>query len=280
MARAQSQPVQKWLRELFLRMSHHVIAGKNSSRTDSMLTSRPLQLSARDVHIWTISTKASDAMVGRLERILAKDEIDRALRFRFRHLRDSFVLVRGFLRHLLGQYLDLNPANICFSYGDKGKPTLCSESTLQFNLTHSNGIAAIALTSDCQIGIDLEHMRRMHDMQQLADRYFCAEEAAEIMSLPPNDRERAFFRCWTRKEAYIKAIGDGLSIPLDSFRVTVQHDADARLIHAEGDSGAAKTWTLHDLVLATGYAAAVAYHDRQRSVSIFPTTAASELLET
>jgi 4'-phosphopantetheinyl transferase len=243
-----------------------------------MQTSRSFQISTRDVHVWTISTKASDALVGRLERILAKDEIDRASRFRFRHLRDSFILVRGFLRCLLGQYLDLDPAMIGFTYGDKGKPALCSGSALQFNLTHSTGLAAIALTSRCPIGVDLEHMRQMHDMQQLADRYFCWEEAAEIMSLPPSDRERAFFCCWTRKEAYIKAIGDGLSCPLDSFRVSVQHDGDARLIHVGGDTGTAKAWALHDLVLAADYAAAIAYRDRQRSVSILPATAAFELL--
>jgi 4'-phosphopantetheinyl transferase len=263
---------------MFFRCGKLYDAGENSPRAEYMQTGSSFQLSTLDAHIWTIPTKTSDAVVGRLERILARDEIDRASRFRFGYLRDSFVIARGFLRCLLGQYLNLDPASICFSYGDKGKPVLCSGSTLQFSLTHSNGIAAIALTSGCQIGVDLEHVRRMNDMQQIADRYFCSEEAAEIMSLSSEERARAFFCCWTRKEAYIKAIGDGLSCPLDSFRVTVRPNADARLIHIGGNRATAKMWTLQDLNLATGYAAAVAYRDRHRSLSIFPMTAASELL--
>jgi 4'-phosphopantetheinyl transferase len=243
-----------------------------------MQTGSPFQISIHDVHVWIISIKTSDRVVSHFERILSEDEVDRASRFRFPHLRDAFVISHGCLRHLLGQYLDLHPATICFSYGHKGKPSLSPESALQFNLTHSNGMAAVALTSGCQIGVDLEHIRPMNDMQQLAGQYFCPEEIDEIMSLPSKDRERAFFLCWTRKEAYIKAIGDGLSCPLDSFRVTVLPDIDARLIHIGGSRVAAEMWTLHDLGLAADYAATVAYRDRQRSLSIFP-IAASELLD-
>ena len=243
-----------------------------------MQTGSPFQISVRDVHVWIIPIKTSDPAVGHFERILAEDEVDRASRFRFPHLRDSFVITHGSLRYLLGQYLDLHPASICFSYGHKGKPSLSPESTLQFNLTHSNGMAAVAFTSGCQIGVDLEHIRPMNDMEQLAGQYFCPEEIEEIMSLPPKDREHAFFLCWTRKEAYIKAIGDGLSCPLDSFRVTVQPNIDARLIHIGGNMTAAAMWTLHNLSLAADYAATVAYRDRQRPLSIF-SIAASELLD-
>ena len=243
-----------------------------------MQTRRSFQLSTRDVHVWIVPTKASDVELDYFESVLAKDELDRASRFRFRYLRDAFVLTRGSLRLLLGRYLDLDPASICFSYGDKGKPALSSGDTLQFNLTHSNGMAAIALTSGCPIGVDMEHLRSIDDMQQLAERYFCPEEAAEIMALPPNDRQRAFFFCWTRKEAYIKTIGDGLSCSLDSFRVTVRPDADARLIHIGGDRTAAAMWTMHNLALAD-YAVTVAYRDRARPLSIFPMIAASALLD-
>src|ERR1700744_2297083 len=235
------------------------------------------ELSNQDVHVWTVPTKASDAVVAQFERVLSKDEAIRAARFRFSHLQDSFVITRGVLRHLLGHYLSLDPARICFSYGDKGKPAVASAGNLQFNLTHSGGIAAVAFTPDCQLGIDMEHIRPVEEMQQIADRNFSAEEAAELMLLPENEREPAFFRCWTRKEAYIKAIGDGLSCALDSFQVTLLPNMPPRLIHIGGDRVAAEMWSLHDLCLATDYASALAYRGRERLVSIFPVSDLAEL---
>jgi 4'-phosphopantetheinyl transferase len=107
-------------------------------------------------------------------------------------------------------------------------------------------------------------------MEQIAAHFFCSEETAEIMSLPPNERERAFFCCWTRKEAYLKAIGHGLSMPLDGFRVTVLPNTPAHFVHLGHGAVDTDAWTLHDLHLAPDYAAALAYPDRQRSLSIFP----------
>jgi 4'-phosphopantetheinyl transferase len=124
--------------------------------------------------------------------------------------------------------------------------------------------------TDCGVGIDLERLRPIADTAEIARRYFCPEEAAEILSLPPDERDAAFFRCWTRKEAYIKAIGDGLSCPLDSFQVSIEADAQPRIVHIAGDRTAAAIWTLHDLPLAPDYVAALAYRDRPRVVSVFP----------
>ena len=242
-----------------------------------MLAGCSFQLLNNDVHIWTMPIEASRAVVVQFERILSEDESKRAARFRFSHLRDSFVITHGVLRHLLGRYLGLDPPRICFSYGDKGKPAVASAGNLQFNLTHSGGIAAVAFTTDCQLGIDMEHIRPVEEMQQIADRNFSAEEAAELMLLPENEREPAFFRCWTRKEAYIKAIGDGLSCALDSFQVTLLPNMPPRLIHIGGDRVAAEMWSLHDLCVAPDYASALAYCDRKRSVSIFSVPDLAEL---
>jgi 4'-phosphopantetheinyl transferase len=144
-------------------------------------------------------------------------------------------------------------------------------------MTHSGDMAAFVFTIGCQIGIDLERVRGLSEAQEIANRYFCPDEAAEIMALPPNERERAFFLCWTRKEAYIKAIGDGLSTPLHEFRVTLQPNEPARLVHLARDKEAARVWTLHDLSLASNYAAAIAYRDRQRPLSIIPIVDPREL---
>jgi 4'-phosphopantetheinyl transferase len=235
------------------------------------------QLSSDEVQIWTMPTNASSGVVAYFEGVLDEDEAKRASRFRFSHLRDSFVITHGVLRYLLGRYLDSSPSRICFTYGDKGKPHVVSEANIHFNLTHSDDMASIAFTLGCEAGVDMEHVRQVEEMQQIADRNFSAEEAAELMLLPENERERAFFRCWTRKEAYIKAIGDGLSCALDSFRVTLLPNMPPRLIHIGGDRVAAEMWSLHDLCLAPDYAAALAYRDRERSVSLFPVPDLAEL---
>jgi 4'-phosphopantetheinyl transferase len=223
-----------------------------------------------EVHIWTMPTHAAEPVVAELERVLSKDELERASRFRFPHLTGAYVITHGVLRLLLARYLDHDPAGISFEYGVRGKPAVSKNRQLDFNLTHSEGLAAVAVTAECALGLDLEHLRPIPDIEEIAGRYFCPEEAAEILSLAPGEREQAFFRCWTRKEAYVKAVGDGLFCPLDSFQVTTQADKPARIVHIARDRVAAGRWTLHDLSLAPDYIAALAYPDRQRTVSVFP----------
>ena len=151
-------------------------------------------------------------------------------------------------------------------------------SKMQFNLTHSGEMAAIALTLDCPLGLDLEAHRPLLDLANIANQFFCIEEAAEVLALPPGERELAFFRCWTRKEAYLKATGEGLSLPLHSFRVSVQANTPARFIHLEGDKKAAESWTLHDLSLVPNYAAALAYQAAQRCVTVHAVVDPEEIL--
>jgi 4'-phosphopantetheinyl transferase len=215
-------------------------------------------------------TRAAELVVAGLERVLSREELERASRFRFPQLTSAYVITHGVLRLLLARYLDRDPAGISFVQGVQGKPALSKAPPVEFNLTHSEGMAAVAVTIGCPLGVDLEHLRPLPDMEEIAGRYFCPEEAAELLSLAPGEREQAFFRCWTRKEAYIKAVGDGLSCPLDSFQVTIQADMPARLVHIAGDRVAAARWTLHDLSLAPDYIAALAYPDRQRALSVFP----------
>lgn len=217
-------------------------------------------------------------MTARFASLLADDEGARAGRFAFENLRDSYTLARGSLRILLGRALGAAPESIRFRYGEKGKPTLAEPGRLRFNSSHSGGLALVALTLDCEIGVDIEQIRPLHDLQAVAARYFCAEEAAELMSLAEHQREAAFFRCWTRKEAYVKAIGDGLSAPLDGFAVSLQPGAGARMIHLGGDIRAAAAWSLRDLPVASGYAAALAYRDSPRTVQLAPPLDPADIL--
>src|SRR5581483_3578226 len=198
------------------------------------------KLAERTVHVWPVRTVASIAVVARLELALAPDERDRAARFRFDRLRHSFVLARGALRILLGRYLNVSPASIQFTYNSKGKPALAAPTCLNFNASHSGDLTVFAFTAGCEIGVDVEQIRPLPGMQNIANRFFNSKEATELMSLHANQRKRAFFLCWTRKEAYIKAIGEGLSAPLNGFRVTIQPRQPARFIHLAGDEEA---WT-------------------------------------
>jgi 4'-phosphopantetheinyl transferase len=236
------------------------------------------ELDTRNVHVWSVGTEDPEAIAASFEQVLAPDERDRAARFRFEHLRRSFILAHGALRMLLGRYLDTSAAGIRFEYGSKGKPALAPRAFIDFNMSHSGGLVVFAFTRGCEIGVDLEQIHSIGDMQNIADRFFCPEEAAELMSLPVNQREHAFFLCWTRKEAYIKAIGDGLSAPLNDFRVTMQSAQHARFIHIAHDTNAAKEWTLHDLQLASNYAAALAYRGSGRTVAVLPLLEPAELL--
>src|SRR5579864_4206604 len=236
-------------------------------------------LTDRTVHVWPVSTQAPDGVVEQFRSLLAADEIERAARFRFERLQRSFILARGALRVLLGRYLNTEPRDVAFHYGAKGKPTLVAPARLQFNASHSGDLALFAFTLDCEIGVDVEAIRPMPDMEVVAERFFCAEETAELMALPVGQRDDAFFLCWTRKEAYIKATGEGLSTPLDEFRVTLHPDQPAGFVHFARDPIAARAWSLHDLKPALRYAGALAYRDAARRLETFKLVNPKQLLE-
>jgi 4'-phosphopantetheinyl transferase len=237
------------------------------------------KLAGRSVHLWSIRTQSSSAVRTQFERVLSPDERSRTARLRFDHLRQSFVVARGALRVLLGRYLDMSPMEIQFEYSSHAKPALRAPASIDFSVSHSGVFAVFGFTLSCELGVDVEQIRPINDMQEIAKHFFCSQEAAELMSLAGDERERAFFLCWTRKEAYIKAVGKGLSAPLDSFRVTLRPRESARFIHVEGDTRTTRGWTLHDLQLSPDFAAALAYRDTERPVDVFPTLDPAELLK-
>jgi 4'-phosphopantetheinyl transferase len=183
------------------------------------------ELADRTIHVHTVRLQAPDTRAADFHGILTPDERDRAARFRFDHLQRSFILARGALRLLLGQYLRTPPGAIALQYGPNGKPALADPTRLRFNLSHSGGLALFAFTLDCEVGIDVEQIRPLPDMEQIAARQFGVEESSELLALPAGRRQSAFFRSWTRMEAIGKAMGNGLF--------------DARPKNG--------SWTLHDL---------------------------------
>jgi len=209
---------------------------------------------------------------------LSSDEAARAARFHFEEHRRAFILGRGVLRALLGGILKMPPGEIQFSYGPKGKPSLADASSpVLFNASNSGNLAVYAVTEGCDIGIDVELLRPIPEMENIAARFFAPAEASELMALPEPDRPQAFFNCWTRKEAYIKAIGDGLSVPLDSFRVTLRPGAGAEMLCLGGSIEAAKGWMLHDFDPAPGFVGAIAYPGCSREIAFNPLVTVDEL---
>jgi 4'-phosphopantetheinyl transferase len=217
-------------------------------------------------------------VVERFEPFLSLDEKARAAQFRFDHLRDRYVIARGALRALFGSYLNITPASVQFEYGSNGKPALAAPESIHFNVSHSAGLAVFAFTRGCELGIDLEQIHPIREMENIANRFFCSEEAVELMALSAKQREHAFFLCWTRKEAYIKGTGDGFSVPLNNIRVTLQPGQPAQFVHLARDTNAAKEWMLHDLQLTSDFAAALAYRDPERPVVVSRIIDPAELL--
>ena len=151
---------------------------------------------------------------------------------------------------------------------------------VQFNLSNSGELVVYAFAIDCELGVDVEQVRRMTDLKQIASRYFCEAEASELMSINGGQtRQEAFYRCWTRKEAYIKAIGSGLILPLDQFQVTLLPDDAPRFVHIGENEKAAKEWTLQHFNPAPGYIGALAYHAAARNIVFHKLQAPQKLLD-
>lgn len=192
--------------------------------------------------------------------VLSSAEHQRAERFRFERDRRCYVVGRGMLRLILGEHLSCDPACLRFAYGRYGKPGLAEpgETNVHFNISHAHTLVAIAVAEGRRVGIDVEQVRALDDMDRLARRFFSIREYAALRALPPEERREAFFRCWTRKEAYVKARGDGLTLPLDRFDVSLRPGAPAALLGTRPDPAEATRWGLHDLGLMDGYQSALA----------------------
>jgi 4'-phosphopantetheinyl transferase len=229
-----------------------------------------LSLGSGAVHVWRASLDLSHWQIARFRDSLDDDERSRADRFYFSRDRERFIVARGVLRALLSRYLNRAPASLSFSYSIHGKPSLVSESgadKIRFNLSHSHGTALYAVTCGREIGVDLEFIRCDLEAEQIAERFFSRREIVTLRALPLHLRKCAFFLCWTRKEAYIKARGEGLSMPLDQFDVSLIPGEPATLLSTQPDTDEALRWSLRNLTPASGYAAALAAAGRDWTLS-------------
>jgi 4'-phosphopantetheinyl transferase len=233
--------------------------------------SNGLALAPADVHVWQVALDQPDEGIAQFRATLSVDERARADRFHFDRDRRRYVVARGVLRAIIGRYLDVPPEILAFDYGPQGKPRLSPASDqipLHFNVTHAQELALYAITSAYELGIDVEYtLRPVMNIDQLAGRFFSANENAVYRTLPAVDRRMAFFRCWTRKEAFIKAVGEGLSHPLDRFDVTLAPDQPAAILTIDGEPVEASAWSLFHLEPTADYVGAVAVRGAVRQLS-------------
>ena len=207
--------------------------------------------------MWSGRIAAGEDCFLALFKSLSQDETERAARLHFDKDRRSFIICRGLLRSILAGYLGLKPAEIRFEYGPQGKPSLQNRA-MCFSVSHSEDRVLYAFCKNCELGVDLEYVRDLPDAEILAQRFFAPSEYIEFRGTTPAVRTRAFFCCWTRKEAYIKATGRGLSLPLDSFQVPILPEQPAQLRITTRPSEHLSGWSLRHLDPSPGYVGALA----------------------
>ena len=219
------------------------------------LAEASLNLPAAEVHVWFADLNQHPA--DNLKPLLAPDEAARADRFHFDKDRNHYVVARAILRKLLAAYLGTPAHEVQLAYAEKGKPSLAEKGLLNFNLAHSHGKAIYAFASGRKLGIDLEFIREEFAGEDIAERFFSLAEIASLRSVPADLTKQAFFNCWTRKEAYIKARGEGLSMPLDVFDVSLEPGEPAVFLRNHKEPREASRWSMQALTVPEGYVAAL-----------------------
>jgi 4'-phosphopantetheinyl transferase len=225
--------------------------------------SRPpskVYLLPNEVHVWRASLQVPNFVLDKYSQLLSDDELSRRDRFHFEKDRRRYSFGRGVLRFILGIYLGADPKDVDFSYGDYGKPFLDSalyDIPIHFNHAHSNDLSLYAFSLSRSVGIDVEYMRPIPDYDKISENNFSLGENAILQKLPENLKQEAFYNIWTRKEAYIKAVGCGLTIPLNTFEVSVISSEPVRLKSTDCSYEKAYRWRMESFNPSKGYAAAI-----------------------
>jgi 4'-phosphopantetheinyl transferase len=230
-----------------------------------------VKFSENCVHVWQAHLELSSFQLQEFSGFLSEDERDRAKTFLFAQHRTHFIAARGFLRLILSRYLSIHPKLIRFRYTAFGKPVLdfpLAENPLHFNLSHSEGIA-LYVVSKRECGIDIEALHQQIDFMQLSEQFFSANELKRLHELPDSAQRTMFFQLWTRKEAYLKAIGQGLSLPLHQFDVSQSPDKPVLHLNTTDDEIEETDWYVKNFIPQEGYMAAVALKGNHHQISYF-----------
>jgi 4'-phosphopantetheinyl transferase len=224
------------------------------------------------IHVWQVSLVVPESSFLEFSNLLSQDERERASRFHFERDARKFTVARGSTRSILSAYVKQARPDLQFTYSQHGKPSIGGASgEIRFSVSHSGDFALVAVTCGREVGVDIEKIREDVETDKLAERFFSEAERLAIRALPAERRVPAFFRCWSCKEAFLKAQGVGLSRPLDSFDVEVDADRPARLLATRPSADEARRWLLYDIEAPAGYAAAAAAEGAVSDVTILRT---------
>ena len=222
------------------------------------------------VHVWRLSLQPSDEIFSLAESTLTMAEEERANRFYFEKGRKQFIAARGQLKLLLGKYLETNPANLQFSLNQYGKPYLDNQlAGTYFNISHSHNLALAGFSIGLDIGVDIEYRRPDWSGLHIARRFFAEQEVRDLLNLEDSKQHQAFFDCWSRKEAYIKARGTGLATPLRMFTVSLDPDKPAELCTTNHEPQAVNQWSLKNINVHPDYSAAIVANTKTWQLKLF-----------
>ena len=220
----------------------------------------PLVLNPDEIHVWQASLELSDSQTAALLETLSPDEKMRSERYISGEAKNRFIAARGVLRNLLSRYLTKRAADIRIAYNENGRPVHAAsgeKDQVIFNISHSGGKALFAFSAGIPLGIDLEIIRSDLDFVGIADRFFAPGEASALASLPEAARKDAFFLCWTRKEAFVKARGSGLHLNLNQVEVSLRPGEPPVIVRADEETSDLSGWSLHDIDAGNGFKAAI-----------------------
>ena len=220
-------------------------------------SNQQLSLPSDHLHIWSVCKNAHEDRLATYWDLLDATEKSRALKYRFQKDRSCFIIARGVLRLLIGNYLESAPDQIEFQFGYNGKPFVLNNRALQFNISHSGDTILLGFIQEHTIGIDVEYTKRKVDVKKIAKLFFSEEEVISLFALDQTYHTQAFYNCWTRKEAFIKAMGSGLAFPLDQFVVSLDSTKEATLIDTKWDKKEKEKWMLHAIEPSKDYIGAV-----------------------
>ena len=219
-------------------------------------------LGQNDIHVWFVYASSNPLQQAEYKCLLSRDELERMARFRFERDRQAFVFAHGLLRSLLAGYLQLPPGELRFDYSGHAKPSISATTNMQFNLSHTAGAVLVGVCRNREIGVDIEKVRSDFELMSIAARFFTRKERESLLHLTEPERAEAFFHCWTRKEAVLKARGDGLSFPLDRVEVSVTPEEAIVGVQTGTEE---QRWRVMPLNVRAGYVAAVALSEHQQT---------------
>ena len=229
------------------------------------------QLDASTIHLWSADLNCTIKQEKNYFSLLSLDEKEKAAKFKFKRDASQYIIAKGILRTLLGKYLLLSPDNLAFTYSKYGKPSLIDYNHLQFNISHAGDKAIFAFTKDVTIGADIELVKKI-DVAKLAGRFFSKNESDYIFQTPVDNWENLFYKCWTRKEAFIKAHGEGLSLPLDGFEVSLDDKEPPKIKSIKWKPNSADDWQLFTFIPFESYFGAVVSRSKNKQLKSFDWT--------